>query len=72
MSGFFIIVTLIVVAFIARSLFTPEKQTNEKRPEAEPDRSNEEGYGLYSDDAEMDRLYTDLDDTDYFEDMMDD
>lgn len=71
MNAFFIIIALVAIVIIARRLFAPQKAINEENSIEDKSYQPGDGYGLYSDDPEMDRLYTDLDDTEYFEDMMD-
>ncbi|MDA3807061.1 MAG: hypothetical protein PF440_04025 [Thiomicrorhabdus sp.] len=71
MKVFFTIVALVVMVIIARRLFASQGDKNEGRSIEDRSYQPSDGYGLYSDDPEMDKLYTDLDDTEYFEDMMD-
>ena len=59
MSGFLAIAALVVIAFFAyRSFAIPKDSTEGAHPKSGSDHSGE-SYGLYSDDEEMDRLYTD-------------
>lgn len=72
LNGFFIIVALVVIFIIVRQLFSSQSDPSEGKSTGNESYQPGDGHGLYSDDPKMDRLYTDLDDTEYFEEMMDD
>lgn len=71
LNGFFTIIALVVMLIIIRRFFSSHSDTNEGKSTEDGSYQPGDGHGLYSDDPKMDRLYTDLDDTEYFEDMMD-